>query len=288
MGGEWKATSTADGAFAIGRAPLLPGMQIHASRTGYRSAHAPLATRQFVHLVLERAPVLCGRVVDEQGQGVAAAVFCNPAGASSDADGRFEIDVANVSSPWLVAAVQGHLPGRLKCENGPPNEPSSWPQPLVLRLGGPALAIAGRAFDSDGAPLAAPQVTLLDAECLVPGNNMSSIEEFLARVHSRVTADGAEFWESAMPGTDVPGAARARRPTAPTGCASRVPTPASASTPRRSAPARATPNCACPRSRCGRRSPASSSTAAATPCRRRASGSNARTRRRTRCAARRR
>ncbi|MCC7065511.1 MAG: carboxypeptidase regulatory-like domain-containing protein, partial [Planctomycetes bacterium] len=87
------------------------------------------------------------------------------------------------------------------------NEPGSWQQPFELRLGGPPLTISGRAVASDGTPLPEPQVTLLDAECLVPGNDMSSIE-FLARVSSRVTKDGAEFTDfgSFMPGEPRPGA----------------------------------------------------------------------------------
>ena len=190
--GEWRTTSNADGTFALPRAPQLPGLQIHASATGYRSTHAAVPSPHHVHLVLQRAPILVGRVTDAQGKPVEAAVFCHPAGTMSDADGRFELDLANVSSPWLVAAVQGHLPARLQCTNGPPTEPWSWPQPVELRLGGPPLSIAGRAFAADGTPLASPQVSLLDAECLVPGNDMSSVE-FLARVSARVTKDGAEF-----------------------------------------------------------------------------------------------
>lgn len=190
--GEWRTNSKADGSFVLPRAPQLPGLQIHARATGYRSAHASIPSPQQVHLVLQRAPILVGRVVDALGKPVEAAVFCYPAGAMSGADGRFELDLSNVSSPWLVAAVQGQLPGRLQCTNGPPTEPWSWPQPVELRLGGPPLSIAGRALAADGTPLASPQVTVLDAECLVPGNDMSSVE-FLARVSSRVTRDGAEF-----------------------------------------------------------------------------------------------
>lgn len=205
--GEWRTNSKADGSFALPRAPQLPGLQIHASATGYRSAHAAIPSPQQVHLVLQRAPILVGRVVDALGKPVVAAVFCSPAGAMSDADGRFELDLSNVSSPWLVAAVQGQLPGRLQCTNGPPTDPWSWPQPVELRLGGPPLSIAGRAFAADGTPLASPQVSVLDAECLVPGNDMSSVE-FLARVSSRVTKDGAEFTDfgSFMPGEPRPGA----------------------------------------------------------------------------------
>lgn len=193
--GEWRTHSNADGSFALPRAPQLPGLQIRASATGYRSAHAAIPAPQRVHLVLQRAPILVGRVFDATGKPVEAAVFCYPAGAMSDAEGRFEIDLSHVASPWLVAAVQGQLPGRLECTNGPPTEPWSWPQPVELRLGGPPLSITGRAFAADGTPLASPQVTVLDAECLVPGNDMSSVE-FLARVASRVTKDGAEFSDS--------------------------------------------------------------------------------------------
>lgn len=205
VAGEWTARTTATGEFEMSRAPLLPEMQVHASASGYRPAHERLDGRVNVQLVLQRAPLLVGRVLDETGQGIAASVFCYPAGVQSGRDGRFELDLSNVSSPWIVASVQGHQPGRVQCLGGAPNDPASWPFPLVLRLAGPTLSISGRALASDGSPIAAPHVTLLDAEYLVPGNDMSTVE-FLARVHSRTTANGAEFWEPDPPEPLAPGA----------------------------------------------------------------------------------
>ncbi|MBZ0151628.1 MAG: sigma-70 family RNA polymerase sigma factor [Planctomycetes bacterium] len=201
---DWRAKTGADGRFVVPRAPLLPGMRISASHVGYRPTHEDLTARAAVRVVLMRGEVLTGRVVDEHGNPVAATVFCHPAGANCGADGRFEIDIGNASSPWLIAARVGHLPARLRCPVRPFNVAASWPQPIELRLGGEALTIRGRAFAGDGTPLDSPQVKLLDAECLVDGNEMSSIE-FLARVNAHVTEDGgAEFWESA--GWPSPGA----------------------------------------------------------------------------------
>lgn len=191
---EWRTSSDADGHFAVARAPLLPGMRISAARTGYRSQHEDLTARVAVRLVLARGEVLVGRVVDANGNPVAAAVFCHPAGASCGADGRFELDIGNASSPWLCAAQSGHLPARLHSLAEPPNLASSWPPAIELRLGGPPLTMRGRVLRADGSPLPDPHVQLLDTECLVEGNGMSSIE-FLARVHSQVTEHGASFWE---------------------------------------------------------------------------------------------
>lgn len=193
VSGEWRTISDDRGHFVIGRAPILPDMSVAAGRRGYHSTREALTVRERVRIVLMRGEVLVGQVVDEKGRPIEAAVFCHPAGTMSDAAGRFELDISGVADRWLVAARDGHLPGRLQCA-GQPNLVASWPQPIVLELGGTPLTIRGRVVAADGRPLGALQVRVADPECLIPGNEMSAIE-FLARVDSRVTPDGAEFSE---------------------------------------------------------------------------------------------
>lgn len=195
--GQWQTRTRDDGTFEVARAPRLDPMQVHGRLAGYRSAQATVVARTGVRLALPRAAMLEGRVLDHRGLPIVAAVFCHPAGAMSEPDGTFRIDVSNVQSRWLVAARGGSLPARLHCPTEEPTRVESWPQPIELRLGGSPLTISGRAFDADGTPLESPSVQLLDQEFLVPGNPATMIE-FLAKVDSRVTEDGAEFTSTSV------------------------------------------------------------------------------------------
>lgn len=87
-----------DGAFSR-EVPRLPGYHVVASLDGHRRGSAqlsfsPSGEAQSVRLILERAPVLLGRVVDEVGRPIAGAIahiFASIEGSPSDVDELFRM-----------------------------------------------------------------------------------------------------------------------------------------------------------------------------------------------------
>lgn len=212
--GEWQARTDGDGRFALRHAPRFAGASLQTEAPGFVQDRRPLPEAPTeVRIELERnRALLAGEVRHRDGKPAAdVAVFCGGYGTHTDGEGRFTVDLAAVSADgprqrqrWLVAAATGFLPARLRCPAEAWQDPASWPQPLVLRLGEPALSIDGRVLDDDGRPLEDATVTALDLEPLgdpasdLPVDSMSTVE-FLARVHARVSAGGGEFWEAAAP-----------------------------------------------------------------------------------------
>ncbi len=208
LAGTWQVESDQAGRFTVPRAPVLPGMRIHASRRGHRTATLDLVERQQLRLELQTtSAMLDGVVVDANGEPTQASVWCGYTGVNTDEHGRFSIDLSGTGVDpvrgkhrWLIATRSGALPGKLRCDSDPPSAPRSWPQPLVLRLGGAPQTISGRVLFADGEPVPSPSVKIIDPEYLgdpsnSPGSEMSSVE-FMARVNSRATEAGAEFSES--------------------------------------------------------------------------------------------
>lgn len=213
--GEWDARTDGDGRFALPDAPRLTGAVLQTDAPGFvqdRRAIPDALAEVRIGLQRNRA-LLAGEVRHHDGKPAAdVAVFCGSYGTHTDGEGRFTVDLAAVAPDgprqrqrWLVAAATGFLPARLRCPAEAWQDPASWPQPLVLRLGEPALRIDGRVVDDDGRALEGATVTALDLEPLgdprpdLPIDSMSTVE-FLARVHARVSAGGGEFWEASSPG----------------------------------------------------------------------------------------
>jgi hypothetical protein len=159
--------SARDGAFLFVAAPDLAGVELHGRAPGCKSASTKVAPGVVeVRFVLERLPmeVLDGTVVDAADRPAAgAAVTLASVTTTSDAQGRFKIDLSLTDgSSVLVAAQPGQLSAVMQVR-GDWRTRSAWPQPLVLRLGGPALAIRGRLLHADGSPVADPRVELIGA-----------------------------------------------------------------------------------------------------------------------------
>jgi protocatechuate 3,4-dioxygenase beta subunit len=108
-----------------------------------------------------------GKVVDTDGNAVEGArVALGDGSTKSGPGGMFALDAADGSDPKsaktshprrICALHPGHLPAVLELEPG-----ASWPDPLVLRLGTPPLAIEGRVVDATGAPIKSAQVWTSD------------------------------------------------------------------------------------------------------------------------------
>lgn len=165
----WTTESDAEGAFELD-AGVLPGGMLVARHVGHRTDLGPQPTlsesgMEIVLPTLEPGDdLLGGLVVDESGVPVEGArVALGFEHTRSDASGRFLIHLPERDERGvLMALAPGRLPARL--ERAAPNDrdPGAWPDPLILRLGGPPLAISGRVVDASGEPVAGAEVSVLD------------------------------------------------------------------------------------------------------------------------------
>ncbi len=242
---EWRAKSGAEGRFALAVAATLGGTQIHSALPGYEHDHRPIGELE-EDLLVELQPsgaLLSGQVVDARGEPAAgAAVLCGSAAAVADEQGRFTIDLTHVqeeggtaptglvvelldeegswaSAPTpgaasggsqrhrlLVAARCGELPAQLLGPAATWRDASTWPQPLVLRLGEPSLSIHGKVVERDGSPVEGVQVKLLDEQPLGVDGSVGhpwQTVEFLARVSMSV--EGGATYFSEMDAGGAPG-----------------------------------------------------------------------------------
>lgn len=206
---EWRTTSGAAGEFVLSGVAELPDLQVHGELRGYESAQQPIDDpRRPVRVELQASgSLLSGQVVDAGGEPAAgAAVFIGDAAAPVGDDGRFTIDLTHVSIDpagqrhrLLIAARAGELPARLFGPEDTWDDASTWPHPLVLRLGERALTISGTVVGPDGSPVAGVQVRAVDLTPLADGEVVRTPRdsvEFLARVPAHVGADRTTFTEA--------------------------------------------------------------------------------------------
>ncbi|MBK8098330.1 MAG: sigma-70 family RNA polymerase sigma factor [Planctomycetes bacterium] len=155
---RWQAKAAADGTFALPRLPRLQGATLLASADTFLPVHTALPTERdaIVEIVLDKFRYeqgqLVGKVVDAGGSPVGGArVAMGLTSVVSEDDGTFALALRRAGWPTeLVAAKAGHLPGRVDVPRGGGGKVADWPSPLVIRLGGPPLTIAGRVVDADG------------------------------------------------------------------------------------------------------------------------------------------
>ncbi|HEX5051758.1 MAG TPA: sigma-70 family RNA polymerase sigma factor, partial [Planctomycetota bacterium] len=161
---EHQTETHADGAFALPVLPAVEGALLRASQRDFASAAVPLpmAGDPSLRITLEGAATparsLAGMVVDATGRPVGGAlVVLGDRSTGSAADGSFALDVggfghASVMAREMVAVAKGSLPARVQAIGVDAAGAPQWPRPLVLTLGGPALAIAGIVRNADGSP----------------------------------------------------------------------------------------------------------------------------------------
>lgn len=211
----WDTRAGAQGAFALGRVPNVPGAQLRVVADGYARLlmEAPSASVRGLELTLARPSVplagaLRGHVVDPRGAPVEGArVAAGLASTLSDAHGEFAIDLARaVTADALVALKQGFLPARLERPKEAREGDSGWPSVIELVLGGPPLSIRGQVVDPKGHPLPGLRVWIDDPtpfgligraafsqEGLLSG--MSVPPQALATEPRAGAKDGDSFWD---------------------------------------------------------------------------------------------
>lgn len=108
-----------------------------------------------------QSPHVSGIVVDSAGNPVSGAwVQLGQDAASSDATGRFDIEVSNCSDGTPLTAVVKGQQAAIQLDFGRARMKSV--ENVVLRMGGPTLSITGRVLDVDGSPIAACNLRLVD------------------------------------------------------------------------------------------------------------------------------
>lgn len=166
---QWSAATDEKGAFALADVPAIRDASLQVVLGGYETAvdSLPSASDSALRIVLARPRAGTGRlggiVVDNAGGLVPGArVSVGWESTFSDARGRFELDVVKTPAPTrAIAAREGYLPAVQEAPKGADGV-VAWPAEILLRLGGPPLAIAGRVVDGSGSPVAGARVWLAD------------------------------------------------------------------------------------------------------------------------------
>jgi RNA polymerase sigma-70 factor (ECF subfamily) len=159
---ERSTRTGSDGTFTLADVPLVEGAQLVTTCAPHVADEraVPRHGDQAMLIVLRDAgrdgSRCIGRVVDLAGLPVAGAwVGCGGDATRSSSAGLFALD--GTPGPSVVRAVKaGLLPAELASADG------TWPDPLVLRMGGSSLSIRGTVVGSDGNTLAGAEVWIAD------------------------------------------------------------------------------------------------------------------------------
>lgn len=199
---HWCARSAADGRFDLGAVPAVPGAVLQAELAGFApyAEEAPPGSASALEVVLARphesAGLVRGVVLDPAGERVPGArVSGGEEIARTDEHGEFALTVRpDGSCERLVALAPGHLPAVYEPERDERGAPL-WPADVVLELGGPAAAIAGRVVDADGEPVAGAKVWLDDPTPFGKSADTRHVAEALLGGDER-------FWSFVFTGAD--------------------------------------------------------------------------------------
>lgn len=167
---EHSTKSDADGRFELKDVPLVADVKLVTTHAIHLADERPLPAHDDLGLEIVLRPVRAqpahwlGHVVDDEGNAVEGAwVGCGEKSTKSGPAGEFALELETSSdagaaadgsdTTHLRAVKQGYLPAEVVHASG-----STWPDPLTLRLGAPALSIEGRVVDVDGQPVAGAHV----------------------------------------------------------------------------------------------------------------------------------
>ena len=167
---RWTRTTDAEGRFTLDNAPRTDYGLLITQRAGFARdiRELPLDPVFDLEIVMGEPDddrfLLEGLVVDQGGQPVEGAyVACEFQNGKTDAQGRFSLELSDQDERGVLMAIKhGMLPARVERVGDSNVAPKAWPDPLVLRLGGPPLTIAGRVVDVEGEPIAGAKVWTSD------------------------------------------------------------------------------------------------------------------------------
>ena len=208
------------GRFDLPQAPFVSGAQISAHREGYESLWTPLpswpdASMTIVLTRPSRGPgMLTGQVVEAHDVPVPdARVSFGLETTRTDENGMFAFDLASEQSMNAVAArafgappanrllalKPGFLPARLDLELDEVSRPRR-SGPILLRLGGETLSIAGQVVDADGNALGGIDLWVADATLFGASRNGVEVLESVLdgqpeRTWNHVSTDSAGRFE---------------------------------------------------------------------------------------------
>ncbi len=197
----------AGGRFRFDDAPELEGSVLHVSREGFEPYDEPAggATAGELRVTLHRPAAseddLTGHVVGPDGLPVAdARVSTGATVTRTDEDGVFHVDPGDAAE--LIALAPGMRPAVLAAERDAATGECLWPEPLTLRLEGPALSIRGRVVAPDGRGLGGIRVFVADPTVFRPGEKIAdgSVSTFGRRLDDPTMRELPELVESALAG----------------------------------------------------------------------------------------
>jgi RNA polymerase sigma-70 factor (ECF subfamily) len=167
---RFAARTGPDGMFALPRLPAIDGARLLATADAFAPATVPLPAADEPALQLVLAPFrytggeLRGLVVDAGGTPVPGArVAMGVTSVASGADGTFALSLKRAGWPTAITAAKaGHRPARVEIPRSGGADASSWPDPLVLRLGAAPRSVRGRVVDAAGNAIAGAEVWIAD------------------------------------------------------------------------------------------------------------------------------
>ncbi|MFN0244895.1 MAG: carboxypeptidase-like regulatory domain-containing protein [Planctomycetota bacterium] len=188
----WFSVSTRSdsaGEFELARVPAVRGMRLNVTADGfdYEFADAPLFDDRNLTIQLRRLALLRGRVVRSDGSPASdALVYADREPVRANASGAFEVRLRPVYRDiHLVAIEPDRCPAHLDVVL-PAND-------VVMVLGAPSRAIAGRVEDANGNPLANWFVDVRVRRVAL-GGQLKSMEELVGSATSkRVTDEAGRF-----------------------------------------------------------------------------------------------
>lgn len=165
---SWVVRSGAGGKFEFTDVPEVRGSIFSIQHSGFAPLREPAPSSSTWNLVLKLAPVdhaagfILGRVIDRDGMAVEKARVGDGENVyKTDKDGYFTIPDSKRKSVKLTAAARGLQPATAELQY---SEATGWPDNTILRLGGPALSIAGHLYDPEGKPVKRGKVWIVNGQ----------------------------------------------------------------------------------------------------------------------------